>query len=109
MADIHGNKTGGRDKGARNSRTEKVIELIEQSELSPIEFDLAVLNWDLEKLGISKAQEEGIDTRTQLEMRQNASKNLKPYAYPTLKSTEIKMDDDSRKALTLAYANPKQP
>lgn len=30
------------------------------------------------------------------------------YVASKLKSTEIKMDDDSRKALTLAYANPKQ-
>jgi|DEB19_MinimDraft_2_1074335.scaffolds.fasta_scaffold151950_2 hypothetical protein len=34
---------------------------------------------------------------------------LVEYVASKLKSTEIKMDDDSKKALTLAYANPKQP
>lgn len=108
MADKFGNKTGGRVKGKLNERTEKVVELIDQSKLSPIDFDLAVLNWDLEKLGLTEEQIKEIDIRTQLEMRQRASDSLKPHGYPKLKAVEVSIDEESRKGLTLAYANPKQ-
>lgn len=102
----HTNNPNGRPKGALNKRTEKVVELIEQSKLDPIEFDVAVLNWDLEKLNLTEAQIADIDTRTQLEMRQHASDSLKPYAYPKLRAVEISLDEESSRGLTLAYANP---
>lgn len=101
------NNNAGRPKGSLNKRTELVIELIEQSELSPIDFDLALLNWDLEALGLNQAQIEEIDTRTQLELRQKASDSLKPHAYPKLKATEIKLDEETKKGFKLAYADPR--
>lgn len=107
--DKDGNKTGGREKGKLNKRSEIAIELIEQSKLGPLDYDLAILNWDLEKLGITEAQAADIDTRTQLELRQKASDSLKPHAYPKLKAMEISIDEESKKGLALAYPNPKQP
>lgn len=97
------NNPNGRPKGSLNKRTELVIEIIEQSRLSPIDFDLAVLNWDLGILGLSEEQIKEIDTRTQLELRQKASDALKPHAYPKLKATEISIDKDSGNIIQLNY------
>ena len=101
------NNPNGRPKGSLNKRTEKAIELVSQSKLDPVEFDIAVLNWDLKSLNISEEEGKEIDIRTQIEMRQKASDSLKPICYPKLKATEIKLDEETKKGLTLAYANPK--
>ena len=102
------NNPNGRPKNALNKRTEVAIELISKSKMSPLELDLAVMNWDLEKLNISDEQAKEIDTRTQIELRLKASDSVKPYGFPKLKATEITIDEETKKALTLAYANPKQ-
>lgn len=97
----------GRPKGSLNKRTERAIELISKSRLDPLEFDLAILNWDMKAIGLSEEEGKEIDVRTQIEMRQAASDSVKPYAYPKLKATEIKLDEDTQKGLKLAYADPR--
>ena len=104
----HTNNPNGRPKGALNKRTDRAIELVSKSGLDPLEFDLVVLNWDLKKLNISEEEAKEIDVRTQIEMRQKASDSIKPHCYPKLKATEISFDDETKKGLVLAYANPKQ-
>lgn len=102
----HTNNPNGRPKGSLNKRTEKAIELVSKSKLDPLEFDIAVLNWDLDALNISEEQAKEIDVRTQLELRQKASDSIKPVCYPKLKATELKLDEETRRSLTLKYKRP---
>lgn len=100
----HTNNPNGRPKGSLNKRTERAIELIEKSKMDPLEFDLAILNWDMKAIGLSEEEGKEIDIRTQIEMRQRSSDSIKPFVYPKLKATEIKVDTDNTvQVVQLAY------
>ena len=85
-------KVGGREKNTPNKANLFARELL-SGENCPIENALKILK---------ESGELSDNERLQGWIK------LIEYVASKLKSTEIKMDDDSKKALTLAYANPKQ-
>ena len=117
MADINGNKTGGRDKGTRNKETQWAINLAREQKMHPFEVLLKFANRDHVALGLPeytyKVFGKGEDATTQEELtispelQEKAAKDACDFIMSKIKAVEISTDDETKKALTLAYANPK--
>ena len=77
-----GQKTGGRQKGTPNKRTQNLVELIEAShgDFDPV----------LELINIYK------DTKTPLELKTSILKDLMPYIYPKRKAIEFEPFETSK-------------
>jgi hypothetical protein len=97
----------GRPRGSLNRRTELAIELVSKSKKDPLETLCHIINWELEEIGFTEEEIKSFDPRTRLELIKDAAKEVMPYVYSKLKTTEIKIDEETKKGLTLAYANPK--
>lgn len=73
-----GRKTGGRQKGVRNHRTEAQAAAIEASGLTPLEYMLSVLR----------------DSGQDYEVRLEAAKSAAPYVHPRLANVELSGSKD---------------
>lgn len=67
-----GRKTGGRQKGTPNKRTQEVVAKIEASGLTPLDYMLQVMR----------------DVNEVLDVRLDAAKAAAPYVHPRLASIE---------------------
>jgi hypothetical protein len=67
-----GRKTGGRQKGTPNKRTQEVVARIEASGLTPLDYMLKVMR----------------DENEVLDVRLDAAKAAAPYVHPRLASIE---------------------
>jgi len=67
-----GRKTGGRQKGTPNKRTQEVVAKIEASGLTPLDYMLQVMR----------------DVNEALDIRLDAAKAAAPYVHPRLASIE---------------------
>ena len=67
-----GRKTGGRQKGTPNKRTQEVVAKIEASGLTPLDYMLKVMR----------------DENEVLDVRLDAAKAAAPYVHPRLASIE---------------------
>jgi hypothetical protein len=68
-----GLKTGGRQKGSRNHRTEAQAVAIEKSGLTPLDYMLTVLR----------------DPNAESELRMEAARSAAPYVHPKLANIEV--------------------
>lgn len=68
-----GKKTGGRQKGSRNHRTEAQAAAIENSGLTPLDYMLTVLR----------------DPAQEYDVRLDAAKAAAPYVHPKLANIEL--------------------
>jgi hypothetical protein len=100
--DKFGNKTGGRVKGAVNSKTAEAREICNKFGFDPVEFLVAVAQMDFKKLGyasgtITKMGKGGVvveeDVIT-MNHRIEAARVICNKTVPDLKSVEVKGDAD---------------
>lgn len=68
-----GLKTGGRQKGSRNKRTEAQAAAIENSGLTPLDYMLTVLR----------------DPKQDIDLRMEAARSAAPYVHPKLANIEL--------------------
>jgi hypothetical protein len=68
-----GLKTGGRQKGSRNKRTEAQVAAIENSGLTPLDYMLTVLR----------------DPEAKCDLRMEAARSAAPYVHPKLSNVEL--------------------
>lgn len=136
--DADGNKTGGRQKGTPNKRTQDLLDLAEEMEADPFLFLCKVMKGDLRDFGYAFPEDEIHNPEEEaelhpedkgrnlsfdktvgvmlpkhmipLEMRIDAAKELMPYLHAKRKSVELKVDEKSTgKVITLAYSIPEKP
>lgn len=72
-----GLKTGGRQKGSRNKRTEAQAVAIETSGLTPLDYMLTVLR----------------DPKAEDDLRMEAARSAAPYVHPKLANIEVSGKD----------------
>lgn len=72
-----GFKSGGRKKGTKNKRTEKLQAEIAETGLTPLEYLLSVLR----------------DEKEERAIRIEAAKAAAPYIHPRLQNTTVKIPD----------------
>lgn len=108
-------KTGGRQKGTRNKRSDLASELFEKREFDPLEALIEIC------LEARKLFTEAVEAKEKegkrpsgfdaiwLQIAQSAAKDLMPYRYAKLKPLEVdQAGEEARKPLTLAYPDPKK-
>lgn len=88
-----GKKTGGRQKGSRNKRTEEQSAAIESSGLTPLDYMLTVLR--------DAAQDD--------EVRLDAAKAAAPYVHPKLANIELTGKDKGPLEVKIVRYTPAQP
>lgn len=88
-----GHKTGGRQKGSRNHRTEAQAAAIESSGLTPLDYMLSVLR----------------DPERDYDMRLEAAKAAAPYVHPKLANIELTGKDKGPLEVSIVRYTPAQP
>lgn len=103
MADKDGNKTGGREKGSINKKTQQAIDICNKHNFDALEFLVLVAKGDATKLGYTSntaikmgkggvVVEEDVIT---MNHRIDAARQVCNKTYPDIKSVEVKGDSDS--------------
>ena len=109
----HTNNPNGRVKGSMNKNRQVLHEKAEELGVDPFVILLLFAKGDFAALGYDKYQFKQIGENTieeltiSPELRQKSAKDACEYLHSKLKSVEHSTDDETKKALTLAYANPK--
>jgi hypothetical protein len=73
-----GRKTGGRKRGSRNKRARELIERVEATGITPLEYMLSVLR----------------DETAPPERRDEMAKAAAPFVHPRLQTTKVQGDKD---------------
>ena len=101
MADKEGNKTGGRQKGTPNKKTEELMDISKRLKVNPFEIlllfakgDWKALGYKSEKVtkyfGENKSEEYVISP----ELRSQSAGKAVEYLYPKRKATEMTLNAD---------------
>lgn len=101
-----------RPKGLPNKKTQEICALIDQAELGPLEFHLAILNLDYEKLKLpgEKRTEwtgSGIEYEVDsipLELRMDSAKTLMKYRYSQKQAVEHSTGEAGMKIIVEDYS-----
>lgn len=92
MATKEGQKTGGRQKGTPNKKTQVIEEILENLNCRPIEILAAVANGDPLKarIGVAELEDDFLEgpVLPTLDQRIAAAKELCQYVYPKRKAIE---------------------
>jgi len=85
VADLLGNKTGGRTAGTPNKKNQEIQELAKELGCNPAKVLMLIMLGDKEALG----EEKDID----LDMKKDAAESLMPYLYGKRKPVDSDGDD----------------
>lgn len=108
------NNPNGRAVGSINKNRQALHDKAKELGVDPFEILLLFAKGDHERLGLKEYTYKtfGENTVEELtispELRQKSAKDACEYLHAKLKSVEHSIDDETKKGLTLAYANPKQ-
>jgi hypothetical protein len=110
----HTNNPNGRAKGSTNKNRQVLFDKAKELGVDPFEILLLFAKGDYDSLGYDKYQSkagpngEVFEVLTiSPELRQKSARDACEYLFPKLKSVEFSTDEETKKSLTLAYANPK--
>jgi hypothetical protein len=99
MADLEGNKTGGRAAGTINKKNQEIQDLAKELGCNPAKILMLIAMGD--RVGLStKYKDEDGNEKTQewfvdLDQRKDAAKDLMPYLYGKRKPVDSNGDDKS--------------
>lgn len=98
-----GKKTGGRQKGSRNKRTEAQAAAIESSGLTPLEYMLSVMRCEVPNDAPLR------DYIAAEVLRLDAAKAAAPYVHPKLANIELTGKDKGPLEVKIVRYTPAQP
>jgi uncharacterized membrane-anchored protein len=110
----HTNNPNGRPKGSVNRKTQELFDTCDRLGIDPFEGLLLFAKGDYEALGYEKMTMKGTgeyaswELTISPELRAKCLEKACEYLYAKKKSVAVEVDDETKKGLTLAYANPKQ-
>ncbi|HEY9705671.1 MAG TPA: hypothetical protein V6C58_24745 [Allocoleopsis sp.] len=104
-------RTGGRQKGTPNKKTEYAFEVLKKHNFCPIEYLVYVAKNDWKALGFESEMREKqgyqgityLEYNIPIELRVDAAKDLMPYLYPKRRAIEISNPDDKKLEFSLSY------